>query len=205
MEEMFKNKILDDLYELRGEELEYYYIQKYGEPEERKKLYLAEKELLDFINRNVKDNKIFKILNDYQARIANENGFWNGQYYKLGFIDCINFRKELKDDNIVKNTDETEALFAGNNPELSYYIENMAIRKVRATKQYKDNIKRIAEIKEKYPKVMKYIENREIEDFTKEELKGILEIIELNEGIGEIEKQASFRLGFKNGMMIWKK
>ena len=57
MEETFENKMLDNLYEIREGEVEKQYIAKYGKPEEVKKSENAEKELVDFMKKFIKEKK----------------------------------------------------------------------------------------------------------------------------------------------------
>lgn len=47
----YNNKILDDLYETRGEELEEFYIAKYGKPKEEQQANLIEEDLINFMKK----------------------------------------------------------------------------------------------------------------------------------------------------------
>lgn len=89
MENLFKNQILNDLYETRSEGFECEYIKQYGEPEEITKSQDSEEKLTKIIKQKVKDekvlDKILSKLNDFEGDVMGEMSFWNEQYYKLGF------------------------------------------------------------------------------------------------------------------------
>lgn len=99
MENLFKNQILNDLYETRGDGFECEYIKQYGETEEITKSRELEEKLTGIIKEKVKDEKvldeILSKLNDFQGAVIGEMCFWNEQYYKLGFLDSVYLKKEL--------------------------------------------------------------------------------------------------------------
>lgn len=76
MEELLKNGILDKLYEIREGNIEKQYISKYGEPEEIKKIENAEKQLVDFMKKFIKDKEnmqnLFKRLNQFELCVYNK-------------------------------------------------------------------------------------------------------------------------------------
>lgn len=61
MEDLYENKILDDLYEIR-EGFITSYKKKYGELEETKKAEQAEDELVNFMKKFIKDENTMKEL-----------------------------------------------------------------------------------------------------------------------------------------------
>lgn len=60
MEEMFENKILDELYEIREGKVENSYLEKYGESKVEKRANEAENELVEFMKKFIKEEKICK-------------------------------------------------------------------------------------------------------------------------------------------------
>ena len=59
------------------------------------------------------------------------------------------------------------------------------------------------EIKNKYPNVRLYIEDEEIDkNLNKEELKAVLEIIEIENNMNALEIEEAFRLGLKENEML---
>ena len=96
---IFESKVLDDLYDVRGDGFESDYIKHFGKCDELKKSEIKEKELQQIINliedeelkKNIK-NKI----NEFEDSMLGEMYFWNKEYYKLGIFDGINFKSEIR-------------------------------------------------------------------------------------------------------------
>ncbi len=99
MEKLFENPVLDDLYEVRGEELENEYKNKYGVPNEIKRADQMEDEFINTIKKNVTDDKkleeILSMLNKFEMAIIGKYCFWYAEYYKLGFIDSMCLKNEI--------------------------------------------------------------------------------------------------------------
>ena len=85
MEEMFDNKILDELYEIRGDRLLRVYINKYGKPEKSKKAEKAEVELVNFMKKYIKDEndmkELFEKINRFESYTLDEMCFWHKPLY----------------------------------------------------------------------------------------------------------------------------
>ena len=96
---IFNFKVLDDLYDVRGEGFEVDYIKNFGKKDELVKPETTEKELENAINL-IKDNevkqKVKKIVSEFQDSMLQEMCFWDREYYKLGFLDGMNFKTELR-------------------------------------------------------------------------------------------------------------
>lgn len=82
MEEMFDNKILDELYEIRWDRFVRVYINKYGKTEKSKKAEKAEVELVNFMKKYLKDE------NDMKELFEKINKFENYTLDEMRF--CIN-------------------------------------------------------------------------------------------------------------------
>ena len=99
--ELFENQVLNDIYETRGDGLECLYIRMYGEPEEIKETKQAKKELENLMYELVKDKKkqkqIWLKLDRFEGAMSGEMSFWNKQYYKLGFLDKLFLKREIKE------------------------------------------------------------------------------------------------------------
>lgn len=98
---MKEETILDDLYEKRKIGFEENFLKKYGEVDETREVQKAESNLTSLIKEIVKDkneyNKILDGLNKFEEGVICERVFWNEQYYKLGFIDALDLKKEIKE------------------------------------------------------------------------------------------------------------
>ena len=99
MEKLFENPILDDLYEVRGEELENEYKNKYGVPNEIERADKMEDEFINTIKKNITDNEkleeILSMFNKFEMAIIGKYCFWYAEYYKLGFIDSMCLKNEI--------------------------------------------------------------------------------------------------------------
>lgn len=100
MEKMFENPILDDLYEVRGEELENAYKKKYGESNAEKRADEKEDEFINTLKKNVADKEkleeTMSRLNEFEMAIIDKFCSWYKQYYKLGFADAMRLEKEIR-------------------------------------------------------------------------------------------------------------
>ena len=103
MEKIFKNRILDDLYDIRGSDFANVYIETYGEPEEMKKYNESENELRKFIENAIQDEniieEIYQKLDNFCENFQDSMSFWNQQFYKLGCTDGILLKQESKELN----------------------------------------------------------------------------------------------------------
>lgn len=100
-QQIFENKVLDDLYETRCDHLKAILNKLYKRPEEVEEIQQTERELCDAINNLIKDEEVKKILieklNEYEGSIFEETNEWECLYYKMGFTDGICFQEELKE------------------------------------------------------------------------------------------------------------
>lgn len=212
MEETFENKMLDNLYEIREGEVEKQYIAKYGKPEEVKKSENAEKELVDFMKKFIKEKKdvqkLFKKLNNFELCAMSEMYFWYKPYYKTGFIDGVYLKKELKHnkniflDNKLNIDIEEDSFFYKCVDSVMQFIEYNRFNIWTEREDYKEIMDKIEKIKDKYPKIRTFLEDEKIIKLTDEELKGLLEVINLNNDIQSLEIVETFKLGLKEGNFL---
>lgn len=80
------------------------------------------------------------------------------------------------------------------------FIEDNRFNIWRKTKDYKEITDKMRAIKNKYPNVRTFVEDRQVVDLTEEELKAILEYISLDDDIERLEKIETFKLGIKEGI-----
>ena len=204
MEELFENKILDNLYEIR-EEFITSYKKKYRELEETKKAKQAEDELVNFMKKFIKDEntmkELFEKINKFEGYALDEMCFWHKPYYKLGFIDGMRLKKEIKEGKVIENT-SNDSIILQNINEISDYFEEQKYRNLKKNEEYNKIRYKIEEIKEKFPKVRKFFEDNKIEQLTKEDMKAILDITELQNDRAMYEADEMFKIGLREGKAL---
>lgn len=204
MEDLFENKILDDLYEIR-EGFITSYKKKYGESEETKKAEQAEDELINFMKKFIKNEntmkELFEKINKFEGYALDEMCFWYKPYYKLGFIDGMRLKKEIREGKVIKNT-SNDSIILQNINEISDYFEEQKYRNLKKNEEYNKIRYKIEEIKEQFPKVREFFEDNRIEQFTKEEMKAILDITELQGDRAMYEADEMFKIGLQEGKAL---
>ena len=204
MEELFENKILDDLYEIR-EGFITSYKKKYGELEETKKAEQAEDELVNFMKKFIKDEntmkELFEKINKFEGYALDEMCFWHKPYYKLGFIDGMRLKKEIRGGKIIENT-SNDSIILQNINEISDYFEEQKYRNLKKNKEYDKIRHKIEEIKNKYPRVREFFEDDKIEQLTKKEMKAILDITELQNDRAMYEADEMLKIGLREGKAL---
>lgn len=204
MEDLYENKILDDLYEIR-EGFITSYKKKYGELEETKKAEQAEDELVNFMKKFIKDEntmkELFEKINKFEGYALDEMCFWHKPYYKLGFIDGMRLKKEIREGKIIENTSNYSIILQNIN-EISDYFEEQKYRNLKKNKEYDKIRHKIEEIKNKYPRVREFFEDDKIEQLTKKEMKAILDITELQNDRAMYEADEMLKIGLREGKAL---
>ncbi len=110
MKKFLKRNILDELYELKGDEFADNILKEMSEQEKELGSLAIEEKLTEKIKEVVTDekkqNEILNLLNKYELATGDDDDFWNKMYYKLGAYDCIRMSEIVKS-SINK---ETEAI-----------------------------------------------------------------------------------------------
>lgn len=205
MEEMFENTILDELYEIREGKVENSYLEKYGESKVEKRANEAENELVEFMKKFIKEEKnmqeFFDKVNNYELTTMSAICFWYKAYYKIGFIDGISLKREIKEERI-ENINSNDSIFNQNLNEITDYFEEKKYKSLKVNKEYKKISTEIEKIKTKFPKIRDFIEDDEITEFTQEESKALLKIIRLNDDRAMYEENEMFKIGLKEGKAL---
>lgn len=206
LNEIFENQILNDLYEIRGDGLECAYFRMYGKPDVVIKSEESENEMTDFIKKTIKDKEIqqqildkFNSCRDYALE---EMTLWDRQYYKLGFLDGMYLKKEIVDSSnrfVNSEVEDFQDTFIYKN---MHCIKEMLGVNIWKIKTYTEIVHKMSKIKEKYPKIMNFIEQSEIVELTKNEIKALREYLSLANDIQDIELVETFKLGLKEGWSI---
>ena len=100
MEKFFKRNILDELYELKGDEFADNILKEMSKQEKELGSLAIEEKLTEKIKEVVTDekkqNEILNLLNKYELATGDDDDFWNKMYYKLGAYDCIRMSEIVK-------------------------------------------------------------------------------------------------------------
>lgn len=197
MSELFKDSILKLLFEERQEELSSEILKKSDE----------KNELIDNIEEKLKD--LLKYISDENCEYAKGEiekimwqimlyaNFWNESFYKFGITDGINLKREtmeLQNSKCINNYCFTDFL--------EDYIQTEVTKRLKQQEKYRKLISRRNEIKNKYPKVLEFIEDKKTNNLNKEEMEGILEIIEIDDDIVALQQIEIFKIGVKNGARL---
>lgn len=200
MEEFFNKPILDQLYEAISEEFEqtiYENDSKMREVEgnvqdkgDRLNTFFREK----FSNPEDLDKALY-LFREYEMIYEKEIELWCKFYFKLGFSDRVKLRNEL----FIKNGNEEEhdTFFNYDSDDFSDWIEKQKNKHTFGTKEYKELQKRYNEISEKYPNAIEVFEDLTPIELTKDEMKALVELRDIDIAMGHMEKYLCFKLGMK--------
>ena len=143
----------------------------------------------------LKRQKIFSKKNAKKEKDEVEN--FAKHFFKLGIINGIKFKTDLKE------CKSDEGFFNYEYSCFDEYLETKRIDKLRENNEYNQLRKKENELKNKYPKLTELIEDEEpISNFTEEEQKAILEMIEINGKMFNIEKKEIYLMGMKEMINI---
>lgn len=205
MKNLFENKILDDLYEIREGEVEKQYIAKYGEPEETEKTRKAENELIEFMEKFIKNEKemeeLYGKINKFEICATSEMCFWFKPYYKAGFINAISLKKQIEEEQ-TKDNNTNDSIIQKNMLEILDFAEDQKYKNLKINARYNEIINEIEEIKNNYKKVKLFFEDEQITELTKEESKAIFDIIELENEINVLGQNEMFKIGLREGKAL---
>lgn len=213
IEEIAEDSLLDELYSKRTEGLKRAFTNKYGLPKEFQKLHNQEEKLVSLIEKSVKNVKDYQqiklLLNDFENGLLGELDFWESLYYKAGVVDGMQFKKELiqvrntiLNEEKINKKEEEECFFDEHIEGVIDYIETKKWKRLKQNKKYTTLVNEIEEQKRKYPKIQEFFEDELIDSATKEEIKAISKVIELQNQIFIMELEETFRLGIREGKAL---
>lgn len=208
MEDLLKESILENLFESNKEEFEWYIMKMDKECSENQELTAKLEEQIrnaikELISNEEKKKEILNKFKEFDTNMSLATQYWGRNYYKLGFFNGINFKRELKlyeqNSNKENNNDN---FFYKYTDDLMDYIEENRINSLMQRQDYAEKNKNIEEIKNDFPKIRDYLEEGEIKRLNKKELKALLDIIGFNNDIDAIETVETFKLGLKEGKLL---
>ena len=192
-EELFKKTIFEELFENQKNDFESYVTKKTQSKEYYEDARILE-EIKGIIGKSNLDNdikqKISKKFEEYERAELAEYEFWVRKYFKLGIINGIRLKDELN------KSDDT--FFSNNSDGFTEYIEDIRYNKIFRNEEYQKIKDEIGRYKEKYPRLITFIEdNTYIENITEEEQKAIFEVMSLIEQMFMLEEKEMFKMGMK--------
>ena len=186
MEDLLKESVLENLFESNKEEFEWYIMKMDKECSENQELTAKLEEQIrnaieELISNEEKKKEILNKFKEFDTNMSLATQYWGRNYYKLGFFNGINFKRELKlyeqNSNKENNNDN---FFYKYTDDLMDYIEENRINSLMQRQDYAEKNKNIEEIKNDFPKIRDYLEEGEIKRLNKKELKALLDIIGFN-------------------------
>lgn len=203
MEELLNKPILNQMYEFKKECFEQSVYDKNDKAQvvEGKVFDIAEG-LNKFLEKVIPDqedyHKARKMLESYELEHSNLIDFWNCLYFKLGMTDREKIRNEFLASKI--ELAGTDTFFDDDRNDISEWLEEQKRKYTFGTKEYKELQKRYNEISEQYPNVMEVFENLTPIQLSKDEMKALVEIRDIDITMGSMEKKLCFKLGIKEAI-----
>ena len=208
MEKFLKQNILDELYEMRGDEFEDNILKEMAKQnKELSSLDIEEnltKKIKQAISNKKLQEKILELLNKYELEVVNENEFWNKMYYKLGVYDCVEMKKILQTEDKNENIRIETAFFDEYSDDFMDYLEKNRMKILKGNTEYKKLTERIEKIKVANPNVRTFMEDKEAVELTDVELNAVLDILEVEDDIDTIEMKENFKLGAREMIIFLK-
>lgn len=200
MEEFFNKSILNQLYESTYQDFE---ESVYATTPKIKSIEAEvgklEENIVAFLKKVIPNEKDFDkardMFNEYELKYLSETDFWTKEYFKLG----LTYRKHLTD-LLFKNDENKEDNSTFLNyglDDFSEWIEEQKDRYTFGTKEYKELQKRYNEVSEKYPNAIRVFEDLDSIELTKDEIKALVELRNIDIAMGNMEKYLCFKLGMK--------
>lgn len=208
MEKFLKQNILDELYEMKGDEFEDNILKEMAKQNKELSSLDIEENLTKKIKQAISNKKlqeeILELLNKYELEVVNENEFWNKMYYKLGVYDCVEMKKILQTEDKNENIRIETAFFDEYSDDFMDYLEKNRMKILKGNTEYKKLTERIEKIKVANPNVRTFMEDKEAVELTDVELNAVLDILEVEDAIDTIEMKENFKLGAREMIIFLK-
>lgn len=205
MEKYFKRSILDELYELKGDEFADNILKVMEKEKKSLESLEVEEQLTKKIKEVVTDEKkqkeLLELLKEYELKSGKDDDFWNKMYYKLGAYDCAEMKTILVNENIK----ETENTFLDDfTDDFMDYLEDNRTARLRKKAEYLETEKKINKIKNENPKVRSFIDDRETVKLSEKETETVLEVLSLQGDLDTMEYKETFKLGVREVIVFLK-
>ena len=207
MEKFLKRNILDELYELKGDEFADKILNEMAKQDKELGSLEIEEKLTEKIKKAIPERRlqreVLELLNQYELESGNDDDFWNKMYYKLGVYDCVAMKEVMQMANENDNMKVKNIFLDEFTDDFMDYLESNRTT-LRKKEEYREIELKISKIKDNYPNVRTLLEDKEIVDLSSEEIEAVLEILSLQEELNTIEYKETFKLGARNMIIFLK-
>lgn len=214
MEKLFNRPIFEKLFRFRKE----YFEQKVYDNNEEiieigNEIVDAQDKMINFVKEILGEDKekletFEKLYRNVELTSSKEIYFWSLQYYKLGITEFTKMKQEFSKEKYAKYLDEKEIQEPINELMEDFFddileeLENEKAKKLFKTSKYKEISKKYNEISKKYPKAVLAFEDSKVGPLTKEEVQGLIKLIEQEKETSLDETKLAVLLGIKIGVSL---
>ena len=214
IEKLFNRPIFEKLFRFRKE----YFEQKVYDNNEEiieigNEIVDAQDKMINFVKEILGEDKekletFEKLYRNVELTSSKEIYFWSLQYYKLGITEFTKMKQEFSKEKYAKYLDEKEIQEPINELMEDFFddileeLENEKAKKLFKTSKYKEISKKYNEISKKYPKAVLAFENSKVGPLTKEEVQGLIKLIEQEKETSLDETKLAVLLGIKIGVSL---
>ena len=210
MKNFFKRNILDEMYELKGDEFADKILKEMSKQKKELGSLAIEEKLTEKIKEVVTDekkqNEILNLLNKYELSTGDDDDFWNKMYYKLGAYDCARMSEVVKTEvKEEKKEIETKTVFFDEYSDDFYdYLNTNRVRMLKENAEYKELEVKREKVKADNPNIRAIFEDKEAVQLTEDEVKAVLDMLEIEGDINTIETIENFKLGAREMLLFLK-
>ena len=214
IEKLFNRPIFEKLFRFRKE----YFEQKVYDNNEEiieigNEIVDAQDKMINFVKEILGEDKekletFEKLYRNVELTSSKEIYFWSLQYYKLGITEFTKMKQEFSKEKYAKYLDEKEIQEPINELMEDFFddilgeLENEKAKKLFKTSKYKEISKKYNEISQKYPKAVLAFEDSKVCPLTKEEVQGLIKLIEQEKETSLDETKLAVLLGIKIGVSL---
>ena len=210
MKNFFKRNILDEMYELKGDEFADKILKEMSKQKKELGSLAIEEKLTEKIKEIVTDEEkqkeILDLLNKYELSTGDDDDFWNKMYYKLGAYDCARMSEVVKTEvKEEKKEIETKTVFFDEYSDDFYdYLNTNRVRMLKENAEYKELEVKREKVKADNPNIRAIFEDKEAVQLTEDEVKDVLDMLEIEGDINTIETIENFKLGAREMLLFLK-
>lgn len=210
MKNFFKRNILDEMYELKGDEFADKILKEMSKQKKELGSLAIEEKLTEKIKEIVTDEEkqkeILDLLNKYELSTGDDDDFWNKMYYKLGAYDCARMSEVVKTEvKEEKKEIETKTVFFDEYSDYFYdYLNTNRVRMLKENAEYKELEVKREKVKADNPNIRAIFEDKEAVQLTEDEVKAVLDMLEIEGDINTIETIENFKLGAREMLLFLK-
>ena len=210
MKNFFKRNILDEMYELKGDEFADKILKEMSKQKKELGSLAIEEKLTEKIKEVVTDekkqNEILNLLNKFELATGDDDDFWNKMYYKLGAYDCARMSEVVKTEvKEEKKEIETKTVFFDEYSDDFYdYLNTNRVRMLKENAEYKELEVKREKVKADNPNIRAIFEDKEAVQLTEDEVKAVLDMLEIEGDINTIETIENFKLGAREMLLFLK-